>query len=63
VHVVGAGPALVNRGVGTDDMVVGKQMGVAELLHSLGVGAHRADIAAQLGLREHNANLHGNSLP
>ena len=34
VHVVGAGPALVNRGVGTDHMVVGKQVGVAEPLHS-----------------------------
>ena len=61
-NVVGSGPALVNRGVRAYDMVVGEQMGVAKLLNPLRVVAHRADIAAQLGLRKDDTDLHQASL-
>ena len=58
MHVVGAGPALVNRRVGTDHVVVGEQVGVAELLDALGVCAHRADVATEFRLGEHHADAH-----
>ena len=38
----------MDRGVGTDQMVEGEQMGVAELHNTLGVGAHGSDIATEL---------------
>ena len=41
VHVVRPRPADVNRGVGADDVVVGQQVGVTQLLYALAVRAHR----------------------
>jgi hypothetical protein len=56
--VVGPGPPGVDCGVGADDVVVGEQVGVAERLGGLAVGAHSADIAAELGLGEDHADSH-----
>jgi len=48
----------VDRGVGTDQMVAGEQMGVAELHNTLGVGAHGSNIATELVPGEDNADRH-----
>ena len=40
------------------DMVVGEHVAVPELLDPLDVGAHRADVGTDLGLREHHPNSH-----
>jgi hypothetical protein len=48
----------MDRGVGADHVVVGEQMGVAELLDPVGVGAHSADIATEFGLGEDHADAH-----
>ena len=54
----GTVPTLVHRGVGADDVVVGKDVRVAELLDPLRVRAHGADVGADLGLGEHDTDLH-----
>ena len=56
--VVRAAPAVVHRGVGAEHVVVGEEVGEAELLDPLGVRPHRADVGADLGLREHDADAH-----
>ena len=58
VDVVGAGPALVDRRVGADDVVVGEQMVIPQLLHALPVGADGTHVGADLGLREDDADPH-----
>ena len=63
VHVVGPRPSLVDRRVGAEHVVIGEEVPVAERLDALGVGAHGAGVAAQLGLREDDADLHGHGLP
>src|SRR5262249_38659699 len=52
LHVVRAGPASMYLRVGADDVVVGEDVGETELLDRLAVRPHRADVAAELGLRE-----------
>jgi hypothetical protein len=42
-----------------EDVVVGEYVAEAQLLDLLGVGADRAAVSADLGLRENNACLHG----
>jgi hypothetical protein len=39
-------------------MVIGKQVGVTELLDTLGVGAHGTNVTTELGLGEYDADLH-----
>jgi hypothetical protein len=58
VDVVRAIPGRVHGGVGAQHMVVGQQVGVPELLHPLSVGAHRARVATEFGLREDNSDIH-----
>ena len=57
-HVVRAVPRRVRGGVRADHVVVGQQMVVAELVDGQPVGAYRIDVAAELGLGEHDADLH-----
>ena len=56
--VVGTGPALVHAGIGADHVVVGQEVREAEIADRLAVGPHRADVAPELGLREHHTDLH-----
>ena len=58
MNVVGACPPLVDHRIGTNHMVIGKQVGVTELLDTLGVGAHRTNVTTELGLGEYDADLH-----
>lgn len=58
VYVVRPGPARVHSGIGTEDVVVGQQVGEAQLLDPLNVGTDRAAVGANLGLREHDAYIH-----
>ena len=44
--------------VGAEHVVVGEQVVEAELLDRLRVGAHAAQVGADLGLREDDAELH-----
>jgi hypothetical protein len=44
--------------VGANDVVVRENVGKAKLLHSLRVRTHAADVATDLGLREHDADSH-----
>ncbi len=60
-HVIGAVPAGVHCGVRARHVVVGQHVGKPELLGPLGVGAHRAGVAAQFGLREHHTDPHATS--
>ena len=46
VHVIGAVPAGMHRGVRAHHVVVGQQVGKPEFLGPLSVGAHRADVTA-----------------
>ena len=48
----------MDRGVGTDQMIEGEQMGVAELHNTLGVGAHGSDIATELVPGEDDGDRH-----
>src|SRR5262249_1075780 len=57
-YVVRTAPGVMHVRVGTDDVVVGEHVREPELLHPLAVGAHRADVAAELGLREHDSDPH-----
>jgi hypothetical protein len=59
VEVVGARPSLVDGRVGPHHVVVGDDVGVTELFHPGPVGAHGAGVTADLGLGEHDADLHG----
>ena len=51
-HVVGAAPRRVHRRVGAEHVVVGEDVGEAEPVDRLGVGAHGTNVAAELGLGE-----------
>jgi hypothetical protein len=52
----------MHRRVGADHVVVGEDVGEPELLHPLGVGAHRADVGTDLGLGEDCTDLHRHCL-
>src|SRR5207248_7810675 len=56
--VVGAGPAAVDLRVRADDVVVRKHVAETERFDSLAIRAHGADVAAELGLREHDTDSH-----
>ena len=58
VDVVRPVPGCVHLGVRADDVVVREQVPIALLLDRLAVLPHRADVATELGLREHDAELH-----
>ena len=58
VDVVGPRPALVHSGVGAEHVVVREEVCIPELFDAGAVRAHRAHIRADLGLREHHADLH-----
>ena len=58
VDVVGTAPVLMNLRVGAHDVVVRQDVGVTELLDPFAVRAHRAHVAAELGLGEHHADAH-----
>ena len=63
VDVVRAADVAVHGRVGAQHVVVGRQVGVAQVGDGLPVGAHGAPVAAQLGLREHHSDFHGASVP
>ena len=63
VDVVGATDVAVHRGVGPQDVVVRRQVVVAQIRGGLPVGAHGAQIAADLGLRKDHSYIHRASLP
>ena len=63
VDRVRTAPALMHGRIRTNNVVVGDQMLVAELLDSLGIGAQVGNGPADLGLGECHANLHGVSVP
>ena len=63
VDVVGATEVAVHRGVGSQHVVVRRQVGVAQIRGGLPVGAHGTPIAAHLGLGEDHADVHEVSLP
>ena len=50
-------------GIGPEHVVVGQDVGEAEVFHLLGVGAHRAHVGSDLGLGEDDADSHGPCLP
>ena len=56
--VVRAVPTRMDPRVGANDVVVGEQMGVAEILGRLAVRADRANVSAELGLGEDHADPH-----
>ena len=58
VDVVGAGPTVVHRGVGAEHVVVREEVRVSERFDPCAVRPHRAHVRADLGLREHHADLH-----
>jgi hypothetical protein len=63
VDVVGTGPARVEGAVGAEHVVVGQDVGVAQLLDALHVGPDRTAVDGQLGLREHHSDAHALFLP
>jgi len=58
VQVVDAGPALVDRGVRAEHVVVGEDVPVAEGIDGLGVGPDRARVGGEFRLGEDDADLH-----
>src|ERR1700676_2470118 len=48
----------MNDRVGAHDVVVNEHVGEAELLHTLRVGTNRANVSADLRLREDHSNAH-----
>jgi hypothetical protein len=53
----------VHLRVGPQDMVEGRHVGVAQIHHGLAIGALRAAVASQCGLREDGTNFHPASVP
>ncbi len=58
VDVIRPGPRLVNGRVRAEHVVVGENVGEAELLHPLAVGAYSAAIGSDLGLRKDHPYIH-----
>jgi hypothetical protein len=58
VDVVRPGPRLVHDRIGAEHVVVGQDVGKAKLLDPRSVGADGTAIGADLGLREHYADIH-----
>jgi hypothetical protein len=48
----------MDGGIRSQDVVVGEQMTKPQLLDPLTVGANRARVRADLGLRENDSGLH-----
>ncbi len=63
VDRVGTAEIAVHRRVRAEHVVVGRQVGVAEVRDRLSQGADCAPVAAHLGLGEDDADVHGRSLP
>jgi hypothetical protein len=58
VDVVRPVPAVMHSRVGTEDVIVGEDVGETQLLGPLTVRPHRAGVAANFCLRENKAYLH-----
>jgi hypothetical protein len=57
-HVVGAVPTAMHVRIGAHHVVVREHVGEAELIDAFPIRAHGADIATELGLREHDPDSH-----